>query len=393
MFPVVSCPYLGIFFVVTSLKIYIMNEVLIELNGVIDHYGYQRSNAIYLLKKNSGSPVRFRINSFGGSVNDAMAIARAIEEHGNVTVEFAGFCASAVTWLAFSAKHIVMRDDAFWLCHKSSTRVDVYGSLNADQIADTIKKLENSQKSQEAIDLIIAEKYHSRCQAKGKTLADVFALMTQERWLNADETLEWGFIDEIQKSKAKTTLDNDARAMIIENLAAINLPVPAFFNKPEEPKLEKSLFRRFFDELKMAFNQEVPQEPVYNDNENNPITNQNSFTMNKTFVTVLSLLAVEALSENDGKITLSIEQMQALENALKENKAHADTIKNVEEELDAISDTIKGFDGVLNKVNAVKMVLDKVPGQQPVTQAQVTEGDNLNEIAKDPVNNYVKEDI
>lgn len=394
-FPVITCPYRGTLFVVTSLKNYAMSEVIIEINGVIDHYGYQRSNAVYLLKKNSGSPVRCRINSFGGSVNDAMAIARAIEEHGNVTVEFVGFCASAVTWLAFSAKRVVMRDDALWLCHKSSTRVEVYGSLNADQIADTIKKLENNQKSQEAIDLIIAEKYHHRCEKKGKSIADVFALMTQERWLNADETLEWGFIDEIIKSSTKTNLDNEARAMIIENLAAINLPVPTIFSKPEEPEDDspKSLLKRFFDDLKSVLRREDSQEPGNNDNENNPITNQNSFTMNKTFVTVLSLLAVEALSENDGKIMLTVDQMQALENALKEHNVARDTIKKVEEALDGISDTVKTFDGVLNKVNAVKMVLDKVPGQQPASPATETTGDSLQEVAKDPVNAYVKEEI
>lgn len=360
-----------------------MNEVIIEINGMIDHYGYQRSNAIYLLKKNSGSPVRCRINSFGGSVNDAMAIARAFEEHGNVTVEFAGFCASAVTWMAFSAKRIVMRDDALWLCHKSSTRVDVYGSLNADQIAATIKKLESSQQSQEAIDLIIAEKYHSRCAAKDKSLSDVFALMTQERWLNAEEALAWGFIDEIQKSKNRAPLDNEARAMLIENFAACNLPVPEGFNaKEHEEKVSESIVNRVVEGIKNLF-------PKTEEN-NSLITNQNNCTMNKTFVTVLSLLAIDGLSENDGKITLTIDQMQALETALKENKANRDTLKNVEEALNGISDSVKSFDGILNKVNAVKLVLDKIPGQQPAAPATVTEGDNLTEVAKDPVNAYVK---
>ena len=70
-----------------------------------------------------------------------------------------------------------------------------------------------------------------------------------------------------------------------------------------------------------------------------------------------------------------------------------DTIKKVEEALDGISDTVKTFDGVLNKVNAVKMVLDKVPGQQPASPAAETTGDSLQEVAKDPVNEYVKEEI
>ena len=95
-----------------------MNEVVLEVNGMIDHYGWQRTNIRYFLNKNKGNAVRLKVNSFGGSVNEAIAISKLLEDHGNVTVEFIGFCASAVTWMAFGAKTREMHEDSLWLCHK-----------------------------------------------------------------------------------------------------------------------------------------------------------------------------------------------------------------------------------------------------------------------------------
>ena len=69
-----------------------MNEVVLEVNGMIDHYGWQRTNIRYSLNKNKGNAVRLKVNSFGGSVNEAIAISKLLEDHGNVTVEFIGFC-------------------------------------------------------------------------------------------------------------------------------------------------------------------------------------------------------------------------------------------------------------------------------------------------------------
>ena len=80
----------------------------------------------------------------------------------------------AVTWMAFGAKTREMHEDSLWLCHKSSIRVDIYRTMNSDQLADTIKQLENEKKNQDAIDLIIAKKYADMCADKDKSLAAVF---------------------------------------------------------------------------------------------------------------------------------------------------------------------------------------------------------------------------
>ena len=165
-----------------------MDEYIFELNGTI-YNGYNGRNYLKYFIDNAGDkPVRVKVNSFGGDVNEALAISRLFEERGNITVEFCGFNASAATWMAFGAAHIEMREDAFWLAHKCLVFLDIYGTLNADQIEDKIKELQSEKKSNDAIDLMIASKYANR---SGKSIKEVFELMSEEKWISAADALEW----------------------------------------------------------------------------------------------------------------------------------------------------------------------------------------------------------
>lgn len=365
-----------------------MNEVVLEVNGMIDHYGWQRTNIRYFLNKNKGNAVRLKVNSFGGSVNEAIAISKLLEDHGNVTVEFIGFCASAVTWMAFGAKTREMHEDSLWLCHKSSIRVDIYRTMNSDQLADTIKQLENEKENQDAIDLIIAKKYADMCADKDKSLADVFDLMKQERWLSADEVKEWGFIDNIIPGINKIT--DEYRNLLIENCAALNFPLPAIIDKQDDPlandEVSESLVNRIVNSIKAIF---TPMPKSTEDN--NPINN--STIMNKTFVMVNALLGVEGLAENNGKVELTIDQLQKICNALKEADGNKQSVTKATEALDAISPNIKGITGLENKIQAVAVVLNMVPKGVPAGNALPKEdqAEDFSETAKDPVNEYVKE--
>ena len=365
-----------------------MNEVVLEVNGLIDLYGWHRTNIRYLLNKYIGNAVRLKVNSFGGSVNEAIAISKLLEDHGNVTVEFIGFCASAVTWMAFGAKTREMHEDSLWLCHKSSIRVDIYRTMNSDQLADTIKQLENEKKNQDAIDLIIAKKYADMCADKDKSLADVFDLMKQERWLSADEVKEWGFIDNIIPGINKIT--DEYRNLLIENCAALNFPLPAIIDKHDDPlandEVSESLVNRIVNSIKAIF---TPMPKSTEDN--NPINN--STIMNKTFVMVNALLGVEGLAENNGKVELTIDQLQKICNALKEADDNKQSVTKATEALDAISPNIKGITGLENKIQAVAVVLNMVPKGVPAGNALPKEdkAEDFSETAKDPVNEFVKE--
>ena len=113
--------------------------------------------------------------------------------------------------------------------------------------------------------------------------------------------------------------------------------------------------------------------------------------MNKKFVFVSLLLAVAGFEVADGKVTLTEEQMQKIEDAL----ASADNQKKESDKavasLDAISDNVKSIDGLANKVLALKTLLDRVPGVAPAAPQTTTTAEDklqksLDEVAKDPIN-------
>lgn len=370
-----------------------MNEVILDINGMIDHYGWQRSYIRYFLDKNKGKAVRCRINSPGGSVDQALAISKLFESHGNVTVEFVGFCASAATFMAFGAKSIEMNEDSLWLCHKCTIPVSVYGNLNEEQLDATIRELERIKKNEEVINLVIAKKYLAKCSTKGKTLQDVFNLLKQEKWMDAETVLEWGFIDKIITGEG--TMAEDYRNMLVENCVQMNLPSPFEDGKPpvvdkqEEPAdmtQGNSLAAQFVNALKSIF------MPTGKEPENNNPTN-NSTIMNKNFVMVNALLGVEGLAENNGKVELTIDQLQTICNALKEADSNKQSVTKATEALDAISPNIKGITGLENKIQAVAVVLNMVPKGVPAGNALPKEDkvDDFSETAKDPVNEFVKE--
>ena len=330
-----------------------------EVSGAIDHYGYQRSNIRYYLNKNKDKEVRCKINSPGGSVNEAIAISKLFAEHGNVTVEFIGFCASCVTFMAFGAKKIIAYEDTLWLCHKCMVPVDVSKMMNADEVDNFIKKLENDKKSQEAIDTIIASKYFNRCSSKGKTMKDVVDLMAEEKWITSAEALEWGFIDEVQK---ESKVVNDMRDFMVMNCVEFKLPALPVAQTPKavEPAKVENVLTSLFNWFKKEFT-DVPQNEVQPVVSNIQSQNQTQIVMNKTFLAVNTFLGIEGVTENNGKIEMTAEQLQKINDAIANATAQKTELDNAVAALDAISDNVKNIDGITNKVNAVKMVVNMVP--------------------------------
>lgn len=362
-----------------------MNEVVYEVNGQIDQYGYQRVNIKYFLNKNKGNAVRIKINSYGGSVNEAIAISKLFEAHGNVTVEFIGFCASAATWMVFGAKSREMHEDSLWLCHKCSIPVSLYGNMNTEQLEAAIQDLENKKKNEEAINLIIAKKYADMCAPKGKTLQDVFDLLKQERWLHAADVLEWGFIDKVIPGINKVT--NDYRNLMIENCLELGFPVPVFNGPAEDEKPEEDLVSRIVNGVKSLFVPAKKTEDIHSNNLNN------DSIMNKTFVAVNTLLGVEGFNEKEGKVELGIDQLKTICNALEKAAADKKAVEDAETLLDGMSDSIKAIEGLANKVNAVKAVVSMVPSGTPAaTQVPPKSVADFSEDKKDPVNHYFDEE-
>lgn len=353
-----------------------MNEVVITLFGSISQYWYDKNYMKYFLDKAKGKPVRLKVTSYGGDVAEAVAISNLLAEHGDVTVEFIGFNASAATWMAFGAKRIEMHADGMWLAHKCSVGVDIYGYLNADQLDDKIKELQSGKQSAEAIDLMIAKKYADR---SGKTVKDVLSLMKESKWIAANEVKEWGFVDEIipginKRAKVTDELTNCFNAM--------GLPLPVI--EEAKPDSTPSMVDQIVAGIKDFFK---PKE--------NPITNQIVTTMRKEFISVNQVLNVEGLEENEGKITLTADQVKAINDAIQSAKDGQTTAENslkaVVDDLDSLSDQVKDAADNKAKVQVIRNVINKVPGTQTSTKQESTEVNKYADIATDPINHYENE--
>ena len=369
-----------------------MKQATLKIYNPIDSYGWTLWRVRTFLSEHAKDEVIIEVNSLGGSVNDAMMISKEILDHGNVTVRLLAFCASAVTWMAYGAKRVEIADDALWLCHQASVGVSIYASLNADELERTINDLQKSKKLAEATDLIIARKYLDKATANGKdtNLAKVLDLMKEEKYLTAQEVLDLGFVDAIISGAKSMT--NEVRQFVVENHAALKMPdVPA----TEQPE-DEGLVARVRNIVTELFGTRQPENPIEKKEPNKQPKNHNS-EMKKQFLLINALLEVTALQAgDDGKVTLTQDQLQSIEDCLAAKKVADQAVKEAIDALDAISDNVKSIDGLKNKVMAVKTVLDRTPLMAPVTPAPLEKtedqkkAEELAASAKDEVNQEAK---
>lgn len=371
-----------------------MEAQIINISGVIDEWGYMTSYVKYYLRQYKDQPVIVRINSYGGSVNEALAIAQAFIDHGNVTVHLLGFNASAATWMCYGAKRVEMADDGFWFCHRSTISMEIWKDMNATDIETLIQQLQSQKKSQEAIDLMIAKKYldHAKGNAVNHTIEEIIQLMNEQRWLPAAETHALGFVDAIIKNAKSVT--EDSYNYVRNSATKLHLP-----GLPEREKKDSFLQRvqKFFGVEKEPEQEPEtpPQQQESNAGEGEETTRETNLIhtiMKKEFITVNSLLGVEGLQVSDGKVTLTVEQLQSIEDRLKKLENQSNAMEDVTAILDGVSANVKAIDGLKNKVLAVLAVVNRMPVAAPAgNQVHVTDPeqerlDAIKQHAVDPIN-------
>ena len=413
----------------------------IKLNREIDSWGYARYLLEYDLSQiPAEEPVILEVDSLGGDVMEAISISNMLQERGNITAHIVGFCASAATWLCYACDKVIINDDCAFLIHKCSTYVDAWGMMNADEIEQLIDKLKSEKKSNEAIDLIIANKYVKH--AAGKTdMKGILKLMKEERWILPTEALGLGLVDEVSTDHFLSKTNMAARLHVMNKMTSLP-PLPDFLTQSvsqEDAAPAQSVSqedaapthpfsagsgsaaapaqqpeRSFLQQLKAAltefFGGSVARlAPITPSSDrfraDGPLTSQTSTTntiMNQEFTFINSLLGCEHLEETDGRITLTVADLKKLNDRLAEMetlRSQADTLTTERDAarqdltdattaIDGISDEIAALPNIAEKVTAIKDVLSHVAGSTTETHAE-NEG-NGHEVATDPVNRIVQ---
>lgn len=134
--------------------------------------------------------INLRINSPGGDVFDARAIAAAIQSHPAETIaHIDGLAASAATYVATAAAQVKMASGAFWMIHNAWTLA--MGNANdLDETAALLRK----------IDASIRQDYSKKTGIGDEQLK---AWMDKTTWFTAEEAAQQKFVDEIYDAETK----------------------------------------------------------------------------------------------------------------------------------------------------------------------------------------------
>lgn len=278
--------------------------------------------------------VDVKISSLGGSLDDGLDIRQQFIDHGDVTAYLHGFVASAATIIAMGAKHIVMGKYALFLVHQCSNEVFVWNQMNASDLEALIDQLKKNMEENAKIDTVLAAMYASRC--KNHSQEELLDLLKESKWLTAQEALDWGFIDEILEEDDEAPELTNALA---KKFNAAGLPLTGLEIQPDRG----GMLQAIFDSLKTIKDMITPKDKLAACED----TSSNQLYMDKEFKTVASVLKVDSLASKDGSVTLTAEQMQAIEdrlNALEsQHSDDANTIAERDNTIDNLEQQVKNL--------------------------------------------------
>lgn len=191
-------------------------DVIVGSDDEAAYFGGVSPQAFSKALAGMSGTVHLRINSPGGDVFAARAMAQAMREHaGEIIAHVDGYAASAASLVAVTASKAIMAPGSFMMIHKAWT----LGVGNSEDLLATASLLEK-------IDATLADTY----AAKSGKEASIFAeMMAKETWFTAQEALDAGIADEIAPEKPK------AKALASWDMSAF-ATAPKVETPPPEPE-------------------------------------------------------------------------------------------------------------------------------------------------------------
>lgn len=179
-----------------SIDLLLYGEICSDEPWYTDDYVAYRQ-FIQDLKEVREDIIHLRINSPGGEVMAANAIFNQLKASGKkIIAHIDGMCASAATIPLMAAEKIIASCNAMILIH--DPMVGLYGYYNSQELDEMMEYCDKMKES------IIAT-YRSRITDVSEEEFSV--LMTEERWLNANEAQDIGLVDEVAYSNIADIMD------------------------------------------------------------------------------------------------------------------------------------------------------------------------------------------
>ena len=200
-------------------------DATIYIYDVIDAYwgvsASEVAQAIAGLKPTD--TLHLRINSPGGDVFEARAIAAAIGQHAGKTVaHIDGLAASAATTIASAADEVEIVDGGFYMVHNAWT----FAMGNKHDMRETAGLLDK-------VDGAIVADYAKRTGASAEQIG---AWMDAETWFTAQEAVDNKFADRLAESSKDSKAGNSTAKAF--NLAVFDKTPKALLEPPKQPDPE-----------------------------------------------------------------------------------------------------------------------------------------------------------
>lgn len=184
------------------------------------------------LKEVKSNNICVRINSNGGDVFAANAIAVGLEEaraNGkSVSCKIDGICASAAVRIALACEKISISNGAYMMIHKPMNVL--WGYYNADDMRSLAETLDTIQSG-------IVNCY---AQRTGLPEKECSKLMDKETWFTAKEAVEKGFADEILFIDGKN--EDDETEEVMNRIKTAFVASAGTFDFNKVPKALKKAF-------------------------------------------------------------------------------------------------------------------------------------------------------
>jgi ATP-dependent Clp protease protease subunit len=315
------------------------NVTEIDIFGDIGQSWFSEGNTMGSVRaalKDVEGDLLINVSSLGGDAAEGLAMHDIIKSHkGKVTTKVIGATASAGTFVALAGSDIQMSENALFLVHNAHT----FAQGNAAEM----------RKVAEGLDKFDARQINLYTTKTGKSEDEVKSLMAEEKWIDATEAKEFGFVDSIfVPQSAAASMKVDA-----SKLAKAGLPqIPeTLINKINTMSAEKSKLAKI---LAVINNTDAPQADEKDDK-------------------ITELEAANA--ELQTKLDEANAKIAELEGAAGESTQEADEAAAVIETLQA---SVKSLNTELAKAKAVGTPLASVVDPNADgKKAPVTEGEKV----------------
>lgn len=148
--------------------------------------------------------VTIRVMSGGGDVFEGLSIYNSIKAHkGKTTVHVDGLAASIASYFIMAADEIVVHENSHIMIHNPWTfACGESGDLRKQ--ADVMDKLRDT----------LVDGYHARTGLERDVIVE---MMNAETWMSADEAVEQGFADRVEKGGDFEDIENSVGAKIFNH--------------------------------------------------------------------------------------------------------------------------------------------------------------------------------